>query len=364
MLTCCAAAALAGAAVAAPAPLALGEAQRLAIERSPQMAAYDSTIAAARGVAGAADQLPELALSLGVVQPLTSAEMRQALAERYAREADRVAAQKTATRVDVARETALAWLDSYYVEAMIHVAADELKSARAELEVAERMYWANRSSQADFYGARSVLAVFEDKLGELQHRKQQARIALKRWVGEEGEAQLAALPNIDRIALRVPALEGDLVRHPEVALAQKQEELAASDVRVAQAERLSPREIALMLAKREQARAARDEKLRGEVAQMGILIDEWQHARDRRDRYAREIVPLAHERTQATLVAYRGGKAALADVLAARRAETDAQMQGVEVERDAARTWARITFALPDALPSPARTASREEPLQ
>src|SRR6059058_656859 len=70
-------------------------------------------------------------------------------------------------------------------------------------------------------------------------------------------------------------------------------------------------------------RAPRDEKLRAKVAETRIMIDEWQHARDRRDRYTREMVPLAHERTLATLVAYRGGKATLAEVLAARRVETE-----------------------------------------
>src|SRR3954454_1704493 len=100
-LAACAATALIGAAVAAPASLALSDAQRLAIERSPQIAAYDATIAATRD---------------------------KALAERYAREAADAAAQKIATNVDIARETALAWLDCYYVERMVRIASDQLKS--------------------------------------------------------------------------------------------------------------------------------------------------------------------------------------------------------------------------------------------
>ena len=170
-----------------------------------------------------------------------------------------------------------------------------------------------------------------------------------------------ALPNIDRILLRSAALEGDLARHPEVALLAKQEDIAASDVRVAQADRQSPPEIAATLAKRDEARAAREEKLRAEVAETRIAIDEWQHARDRRDRYARQLVPLARERTLATLVAYRGGKATLTDVLAARRAETEAQMQTVEMEREVARMWVRINFALPETLPAASRASSSEE---
>jgi len=175
---------------------------------------------------------------------------------------------------------------------------------------------------------------------------------------------LAALPNIDRILLRSAALEGDLARHPEVALLAKQEDIAASDVRVAQADRRSPPEIAATLAKRDEARAAREEKLRTEVAEMRIRIDEWQHARDRRDRHARQLVPLARERTLATLVAYRGGKTTLTDVLAARRAETEARMQAVEMEREVARIWVRINFALPETLPTASRASSSEERAQ
>jgi outer membrane protein TolC len=368
-LASCATAALMGAALAAPAPLALTQAQQLAMERSPQMAAYDAAIAAARDL-GAADadsgsssfgRDANPLYRIGVARELTSPEQRKALAERYAREADRAVAQKIAASVDIARETALAWLNCYYVERMTRIAADQLKAAHAELEGAESMYWAGRLSQSEFYGARSTLVMLEDKSSELEHRGRAARIALKRWVGDEGDAPLAALPNIDRIRLRSAALEGDLARHPEVALLEKQEDLAASDVRLARANRQSEREIAVMLARRDEARAARDEKLRAKVAETRIMIDQWQHARDRRNRYANELVPLARERTLATLVAYRGGKASLTDALAAGRGESEAQMQSVEMEGDAAQMWARLDFALPETLPTAASGSSPEQ---
>jgi outer membrane protein TolC len=219
-------------------------------------------------------------------------------------------------------------------------------------------------SQAEFYGARSTLVMLEDKWSELEHRGLAARIALKRWVGDAGDAPLAALPNIDRVRLRSAALEGDLARHPEVALLERQEDLAASDVRLAQANRQSEREIAVMLARRDEARAARDEKLRAKVAETRIMIDEWQHARDRRGRYANQLVPLARERTLAALVAYRGGKANLTDVLAARRAQSETQMQSVEMERAVARMWARLDFALPETPPTAASGSLREESAQ
>jgi outer membrane protein TolC len=370
-------AALTSAAVAAPTALALPRAQQLAIERSPQMAAYDAAITAARHLAALPAQTFEAtrqtgiaplpvedadALSYGrdvnplrrvdVAREVSSPEQREALAQRYAREADRAAAEKTAITVDIARDAALAWLDCYYVEKLSRVAGEGLKAAQAELEGAESMYWAGRTSQADFYGARSALVMLEDKSSEVEHRVRAARIALERWVGDAGDAPLDGLPNIDRIRLRAGALEGDLARQPDVALLERQEDLAASDLRLAQANRQPKREIAVMVARRDVAHAAREEKLRAKVAELRIMIDQWRHARDRRNRYANELVPLARERTAATLAAYRGGKASLTDVLGARRTESETQMQSVEMERETARLWARLEFALPDALPA------------
>ena len=349
------------------------------------MPAFGAAITAARDLARA-QQLPEAtgrigiaplpvedadALSFGrdanpvrrivVAREIVSPDQRDALTERYSREADRAAAEEMAARVDIARETALAWLECYYVEQMTRIAGEELKAAQSELESAESTYWAGRSSQAEFYAARSMLVVLEDKSSGLEHRVLASRIALKRWVGDAGDEPLAALPTIDRIRLRSTALEGDMARHPDVALLDRQEELAASDVRLAQANRQSEREIALMVARRDQARAARDEKLRAKAAEARIMIDEWQHARDRRNRYANELVPLARERTLATLVAYRGGKASLTDVLAARRAEGDVQTQSVEMAHETARLWARLDFSLPEMLPPAPIASSRQE---
>src|SRR5258708_13072953 len=85
---------------------------------------------------------------------------------------------------------------------MTRSAGEELKAAQGELEGAETMYWAGRLSQAEFYGARSMLVTLEDKSSGLDHRVRAARIALKRWVGEAGEAPLAPPPHIARIRPR------------------------------------------------------------------------------------------------------------------------------------------------------------------
>jgi hypothetical protein len=59
------------------------------------------------------------------------------------------------------------------------------------------------------------------------------------------------------------------------------------------------------------------------------------------------------------LSAYRGGKAGLADVLAARRNEIEVRVQALQLEMETARLWAQINFMFPDDVASPhANTAT------
>ena len=108
-------------------------------------------------------------------------------------------------------------------------------------------------------------------------------------------------------------------------------------------------EVAAKLAMAEQAEAQREDMLRAHVAEVRSMIHEWENFRERRARYARELLPLATERTQAVLTAYRGAKATLAEVLAARRSEIDVRMQALQLEMEQALLWAQLSFLLPHA---------------
>jgi outer membrane protein TolC len=70
--------------------------------------------------------------------------------------------------------------------------------------------------------------------------------------------------------------------------------------------------------------------------------------RERIDRYTRASLPLAGERSQSVLAAYRGGKATLAEVLAARRNEAETRMQALQLQLETARLWAQLNFLFPE----------------
>ena len=56
------------------------------------------------------------------------------------------------------------------------------------------------------------------------------------------------------------------------------------------------------------------------------------------------LLPIVRQRVDAVLAAYGSGQQSLAAVLEARRAEVDARIQILELDRESARLWARLRY--------------------
>ena len=70
----------------------------------------------------------------------------------------------------------------------------------------------------------------------------------------------------------------------------------------------------------------------------------WQTLRERQRQLEAALIPVTRQRTEALLAAYGSGQQNLSPVLEARRAEVDARIQILELERDAARLWAQLRY--------------------
>lgn len=393
----------------AEAPLTLAEAQRRAVERSYQIPAQNAAVAASREMAVAAGRLPDPVLKLGidnlpingadqfnvgrdfmtqryvgVMQEFTRSEKRQLRAQRFEREAEKSLAEKAAIIAAIQRDTALAWLDRYYAEALAAVIAQQAAEAKLEIVAAEAAYRAGRGSQADVFAAHSALVGFQDLASEIGRRIRTAKTALARWIGDAADTPLADKPVIGSIRLDTGALDTELGHHPEISVLTRQEEIAVTEARLAQADKNADwsvevnyalrgpaysnmvsigvsiplqwdqknrqnRDLASKLALVDQAKARRDEALRAHIGEVRAMITEWENGRERLARYERELVPLARERTRAVLAAYQGGKANLTDLLLARRNEIDVRMKAVGLEAEVARLWGQLNFLFPDS---------------
>jgi len=394
-------------AVGAEVPLTLAEAQRLAIAHSRQLPAQDLAIAASRDMAIAAGQLPDPVLKLGVdnlpvsgsdrfsvtsdfmtmrrvgvVQEITRSDKLRSRAERYERTAEKSLAEKATAAAAIERDTATAWFDRYYAEQMAAALAEQVGQARLEVQADEGAYRGGRGTQADLLAARSTLAALEDRSSELQLKVRSAKTALARWIGDAAEATLAGRPSMGDLLLDPAMLETDLAHHPQIAALDRQTDIAAADARLAQADKSADwsvelayqqrgpayanmisigvsiplqwdqknrqdRGLSAKLALVEQAKAERDEAVRAHVAETRAMLDEWHNDRERQVRYEQELVPLAEQRSAALMAAYRGGKASLADLLAARRGQIEVRIQSLQLQADTARLWAQLNFLNP-----------------
>ena len=107
------------------------------------------------------------------------------------------------------------------------------------------------------------------------------------------------------------------------------------------------RELAAKLAGVEQKRAEREEATRAHVAEAQAMLQEWHSDRERLTRYDSSLLPLATERTRASIAAYRGGAGSLSVVLESRRAEIDIRIERLRLEMGAARLWAQLNYLVP-----------------
>ena len=88
--------------------------------------------------------------------------------------------------------------------------------------------------------------------------------------------------------------------------------------------------------------------MRDDLAATRALLIAWKNGRERSVRYAGKWLPLLEQRSVATLAAYRGGKASLAEVLAARRGTVDARLALLQLQMETAQRWAQLRFLFPD----------------
>ena len=180
-----------------------------------------------------------------------------------------------------------------------------------------------------------------------------------------------------------------LFRSPEIAVLLKREAVAQADVDMARADKQADpsvelmysrrgpaysnmvsvnlalplqwdqknrqdREVAARLATLEQMRAEREEAARMHAAEALALWQEWRSGRERLGRHDASLIPLAAERTRATLAAYRGASGSLGAVLDARRGEIDARLERLRLEMETARLWAQLNYLIPAGHQTPA----------
>lgn len=383
-------------------PLTFEDAIRLAQESQPLLSGRQAAAHADEERAVAEAQLPDPRLKLGLInvpytpfnlsrEPMTQAmiSVEQTFPGGDKRRlrgevAQANAAQKTAevgeTARMIRREAGLAWLEAWYPQhALARVQALE-QEYRYQIE-AERIRLATgKGEQKDVLAAQVQLDLLMDRGSEFEAQSAKARAALSRWIGAE-TAQRELAETLPTTAIQPDAQQ--LVAHPQIATIDKaitvlERETALAreavksdwslelgygargagqddmlsvqvgfDLPVAPAKRQN-RQVAAKLDELDALQAQREARLRVLQAGLQSAIAEKQSLETRIVRYQNDILPFSKQRTEATLVSYRNGKAEFSSVLEARRAELDMGLQLLALQAALARSEVELAYFAPE----------------
>lgn len=382
---------------AVAAPLTLEQAVELAVQRSQTTQSARASAMSASQMAWAAGQQPDPMLTLGIdnlpatgrsrfstnaedmtmkriglAQEWVSAEKRAAREAAARALAGRETAMEQVAAADVRLQSALAYIEAYYVGEATRLAALNERHAREELEAGKGRLATVSASSAEVLGLASALGTAEDGSADLQQQRGGFMAMLQRWTGVPGndlsEPRLAVAPSQEAFVAAHPLV---VARHRDIDVARLEVELArlnrkpnwsyevsygqragrpdlvsigvsiplpvAPDVR-------QDRETAAKRALVDKAEADTEEARRTAAGEYLALANDARRLQERIERLQAAVVEPLKQRTAATLAAYRSNQASLVMLFEARHAEVEAQRKVLNLRRDLAKVQAQLNF--------------------
>ena len=390
-----------------PAPLSLDDAVRLAEQQAPSLDARQAALVSASDAIGPAGQLPDPELvagvdnlpvttgdafsltrdfmtmrKVGVMQTFTRREKRELRTRRAEADAERERALLTNERLSVREATAKAWIARWSAEKRLSLLQSLRPRADAQVAAATAAVSGGHGSVADGIAAKSAKVLLEDRIAQAQRDVEEARADLARWLPDAADRVLGDAPEAFDLGPNPDAILAHIRNHRELLTYDAMERAAATDVELARAEKRPDWSVELDFAQRgpqysnmvslevrvplplfaahrqdpmiasKQAAAAqidaeREDALRMHTAELRKVLAMWRSASERAHRYEKELLPLADDRAEASLAAYRGGRSDLQATLTAFDNAVDQRMAYTDVLNTLGQTWASLHFAFP-----------------
>lgn len=386
--------------------LTFDEALRLAETHAPQLKASEEGVAAARSLRVPAGALPDPKLVLGINNlPIEGADrysltrdamtmqrvgLMQAFPNAAKREARVAAAQGQVAlseaearivRLTVLRAVADAWIARQSVERQL-ACIDDLAAENRLFAAAVRAELAGgKGSATDIVAPRQEAALIDERRDELRARQEQAIASLRRWIGAAADAPLEG--GVPEWPIAHNLLEHRLHRHPELLAFDSRARVLDADIAEAQAAkrpdwalemdyqrraqqygdmmsvqvsfdlpvfpgaRQDPK-IAAARAERARLDAERAAALREHAAMLASDFADYQRLTAAVNRQHNVLLPLAQEKVDLAMAAWRGGKGSLTGLIAARRERIDTELRSIALEGEQLQVAARLHYAYGD----------------
>jgi cobalt-zinc-cadmium efflux system outer membrane protein len=397
------------------APLAFDSAVEIALARAPQITATSAARESAQSLETSAGRFNDPAVIVGVdnvpvtgpdafstttdpmsmrriglMQSFKPAGMRAGERHRAASETEFADAELKATRLDVARASALAWIRY----AASHAALEDLRKLEGDVELgataARAGLRSGRGSAAEALNAEAAVTRLKGRILELQGELRRSEAELSRWIGADSLGPPGPMPSMDQLPASVESLRGSAHLHDIVRSLDARVEIAQADLELARAARRPGWSAELMYGKRgptfddmasllftvdlplfartrqnpviaarsadlRRAEAERDTAIAMHEAELDQALASWEELGARLKFFEREQLPLARERSRAALAAYRGAQSDLRSAIEAFQDETELLVERAQLTGERGAAWTYLRYleraGLPEGTP-------------
>lgn len=320
---------------------------------------------------------------VGVMQTFVRAEKRRLRSDLAAATAQRERALLASERLVVRESVAKAWIACAAAERRLSLLQSLRPRAEAAVAASIAALTAGRSTAADGIAAKSAQALLEDRVRDAQRDVEEARAEFARWLPDAIGRALGEAPDFTTLAVDPDGVVGRSAHHRELLAYDAIESAAEAELALAQQDKRPDWSLELAYAQRgsaysnmislqlrvdlpvfaahrqdpliasrrallAQVEAEREAALRMHTTELRKTVAAWHSARDRVQRYERELLPLAEARIDAALSAFRGGRGESQAVLTALDDAIEQRMAYTELVATLGRAWATLHFAFPE----------------
>lgn len=388
-------------------PLSLDEAVQLAGVHAPTLDARQAALASAEHTVVPAGQLPDPELmfgidslpvttderfsltrdnfterKIGLMQTFTRPEKRRLRSERAEAGAARERALLITDQLTLNEAVARAWIARKTAERRLVLLHSLQARAQTQIDAAAAALSAGRGTSADAIAATAARSMLEDRLSEGERDLETANAELARWLPEAQDRALGDAPDWSNLGNNPDALLTNITHHRELLAYDATEQAATAEVNLARAEKTPDWSVELdyaqrgprysnfitvqlrvplpifassrqdpMIASKQaavvQITAERAAAQRMHTAELRKTLAAWRSAKDRVHRYETELLPLADDRADAALAAYRGGRGDLQASLSALDQMVEQRLVYTDLLNTLGQSWAALHFAFP-----------------
>lgn len=396
------------ASVQAQAPLSLAEAERLALTNAVDVLESQAQAHALREQAVADGQLPDPALTVGILslpvdslsrrpEPMTQLSVGVAQAfppgatlEHQAARTGHMASAEDAQALlrgrEVLRDVREAYLEYGYQLTALQV-LDATQAVVADIVTTSKsLYRVGSATLQDVLSAQLEQSLLDDRERDLESQRDAALAALQRWTGPLATEvtlteELPALPTPPEQT----QLHAQLETHPLLAAASARVAAGQSAVDAARQQykpgwmvnvsygersgyepggmrrsdlvtamvtvdlplftgKRQDKRVAASVGETDALRYARDVAYRDLQRELDTEYPRWQRLQERERGYTEKIIPAAQHNSEAALTAYRNGVTDFTALMRAILTELDSRLQDVRTRTDRLRSQARLDY--------------------